>query len=544
MLSPQHKKRLFTLRALIFLLFISLMARLAIIQLVHHDFYQQHANNQYSLTIKEIPPRASIYDRHQKPIALNTQRLAAFITPKKLEEKEKLLSFLKKHFPQAHQRFAAQQENNFMYIKRKLSDQEVDLITAAHLKDVYLLEEPQRYYPNRTLQPLLGLTGIDNEGLSGLELVYDKQLRGAPTTYHIEREARSRGYYFKKALQQEGQQGTSLITTIDSTLQALVYEEVKASVEEWHSQEGAALIMDPTNGDIITCVTYPCGSEKSVDELTDDDLRNRAITDVYELGSVMKIFPALAALEEKVVEPDEPIDCENKKIIHMKRVKFSTWKAHGILPYRHVVALSNNIGTSKVAERLGKKLYDYLKRCGFGQKTGIAFPGEAPGYINPPEKWTTQSPFSLSFGYEISATLLQLAQAFAMIAQKGILVKPRLSLQEPIIRSPLPLFSTETIDVIYDILERTIYEGTAHRAQIKNYTVRGKTGTANLLVNGQYDSNRNIFTFAGIVEKGAYQRVIITFIKESTIKNIYSSSVSVPLFERIAQKTLIHEKIL
>lgn len=542
--SLRSKQRILIIRFFFILFFIALCIRLVFIQIIYAPFYHNYAQHQYHITLKEYPPRAFIYDRYHKPLALNQPRLAAFITPNKLQEPDELKKFLSKHFPQVYQKLLHQNKASFMYIKRKLSDRELALINNAALEDIYILEEPQRYYTNPTLLPVLGLTDIDNHGLFGLEWYYDEQLRGSPSVFAVEKEAKKRGYYFKKELTYQGHQTEPIITTLDSTLQFLTYEEVKDMVEKLGAEEGAALIMNPANGDILACVNYPIEDYTNTSSLDLEKVKNKVFTDVHEFGSVMKIFPALAALEEKVVQPDEIIDCENTKIGFINGIRLSTWKAHGLLPYTDVVALSNNIGTSKVAARLGDKLYKHLKKVGFGSKTGINFPGEAAGYINPPHKWTTQSPFSLSFGYEINATILQLASAFSLIARNGTTIKPRLVLTQPVQEGHEPLYSAQTLSTIHKILQRTVTDGTAHRARIDGYIVKGKTGTANLLIDGIYNPDENIFTFAAIIEKEdkAYQRIIVVFIKKTKYKNVYASSIAVPLFEKVAQQMLIHEK--
>lgn len=542
MLSPRFNQRILIIRFGFMLFFCALVVRLFFIQIIYAPFYAQYARQQYHITLKETPPRALIYDRHNKPLALNHMRLAAFITPRSLHNAPELKKFLNKHFPAAFEKLKQQPQASFMYIKRKLTDRELALINHAQLEDIFILEEPQRYYTNPTLLPVIGLTDIDNHGLFGLELYCDKTLRGTTAIFSVEKEAKKRGYYFKKELHAEGTHGEPVFTTLDSTLQFLAYEEVKETVERLEAEEGAALIMDPQNGDILACVNYPIEDYHQTTSLDFEKIKNKVFTDVHEFGSVMKIFPALAALEEKVVTPDEIIDCENTKLGFINGIRISTWKAHGILPYTDVVAFSNNIGTSKVAARLGPKLYHHLRRVGFGKKTGITFPGEVAGFINPPEKWTTQSPFSLSFGYEINATLLQLASAFTLIARNGTTIKPRILLSEPIQAGCEQLYSQKTLDAIHLILQRTITDGTAHRAKIKGYTVEGKTGTANLLKDGIYNPDENIFTFAAIVQKEAYQRVIVVFIKKSKFKNVYASSIAVPLFEKIAQQMIIHEQ--
>ena len=191
-------------------------------------------------------------------------------------------------------------------------------------------------------------------------------------------------------------------------------------------------------------------------------------------------------------------------------------------------------------------LYDHYKRVGFGEKTGIRLHGEHVGFVNHPKNWSAYSLRSLSFGYEITITLLQLAQAFSIIANDGYLIRPRILLNdnENINNITGPLYSEETIDITRKILEESITKGTSRRAAIKGYKIMGKTGTANMVTNGEYSTQRCAYSFSGIIEKDDYKRIIVLFIKDSPKKNLYAANVAAPLFERIAEKVLIHDRVI
>lgn len=527
-------------------LYLIIFINLYILQIKQTGFFTNLAQQQYHVTLTQMPPRAEIYDRFGKALALNKESLAAFIIPTNLEEPEKVTQFLKKHFNQAYQRFIQQQTHNFLYIKRRLNAEQQALIETANLKDIKLLKEPSRYYPVESMGPIIGLTDIDNQGTIGIELQYNNILAGKPSTYTLDKDARSGHFYFKRETKIQGALGTPITLTIDSVLQFLCYEELKEIMPLLGAQEVSTLIMNPDNGEILALATYPDFDANNTHELDMDKTRNKVIADAYELGSVVKIFLALAALEEKVVTPDELIDCQNSTHATLNGVSFSTWKAHGIIPFSQVIQGSNNIGVAKVAQRLGTKLYDHYKKLGFGEKIGIGS-GESKGLITPPHHWSKASIISLSFGYEMSASLLQLAQALTVIATNGYLVKPTLIKQEHSIaynRANKPLYSPAALESIREILHKNMVVGSGAKGNIPGYTIMGKTGTARLLTNGKYDTRRHIFTFAGIIEKGSYKRIVITFIKETTQKNAYASTTAVPLFENIAQKMLIHDKVI
>ena len=332
--------------------------------------------------------------------------------------------------------------------------------------------------------------------------------------------------------------------TIDSDLQFLAHEALQETIDKYHAKEGAVIIIDPNTGDILAMTNYPSFNPNNFAEKDLAITKNTVLTEAYELGSVFKIPSALAALEEKVVTPDELIDCKNAETAYIDGRKINTVHAAGIIPFEEVITTSNNIGIAQVAQRVGPKLYDHYSRLGFGKKSGIPFPGENKGFINPPASWSKQSIISLSYGYEVSANLLQLARAFCIIANGGYWIDPRLIFDEPTHTKKEKLYSDESIIIIQDLLEKTTAQGTARKAHIKGYRIMCKTGTANMLENGHYNHDRNIFTCAGIVEKDGYQKVIVVFIKEVAQKDLYAATVAAPLFEQIAEKILIKDRII
>lgn len=520
------------------------------IQVRDNDFYTQLGKNQYSTAVKIYPPRGAIVDRTGKQfLAINKDSICAFCLPKQVKNQDALIAFLKKHFPHRVEPFFAHRDKSFMYIARRLSDEHIALIKKSGVEDIYLLSEPSRYYPNASAGSIIGTTNVDNVGMFGIELLFNDQLAGTPSSYLLQKDARSGYYYFKKQTQKEGQEGQPLALTIDSDLQFLVHEQVQEAVDQFQAKEGAAIVMNPKTGEILAMVSIPTFDPNNTKQLSMENTKNKVIIENYEFGSVIKILAALAALDEGVVTLDEIIDCENVATAYIDGRKVNTVRSSiaGAIPFCQVIEKSNNIGIAKVVNRLGPTLYDHYVRMGFGKKTGVEFFGERAGFINPPSRWSRQSIFSLSYGYEITATLIQLAQAFSIIARDGYPVRPTLLLaQKNDARSAdqKPLYSYNVMQQVKQILENTVVRGTAKRAQIKGYTVMSKTGTANLLEHGVYNDKRHLYTCAGIVQRGDYQRVIVTFIKDSPQPKLYASTVAAPLFERIAEKTLIHDKIV
>jgi len=540
-MNKRYKARVIFIFLVFCLLYFVILFNLYLIQVKQNDFFKNLGNQQYNVTVSRYPARAEIFDRTGQPLALNKDFLSAFIMPKQLTEKEKLESFLKRNYTLAYKRLQkTKHQKNFMFIKRKLSNKDLEIIKTAGLKDIKFLKERGRFYPHQSVAQLVGLTDIDNKGLFGIELLYNDQLGGEPAVYSLAKDARSGHFHFKKETQKKGESGKPVHLTIDSTLQFLALQELADTINDWNAKEGSVVVMNPQTGQILVMASAGASTDNPLEAQ-----KNKPVTDCYECGSIAKTFAALAALEDGVVTIDEKIDCGGSKTSYVDGRTVNTLVAHGILSFSEVVELSNNIGIAKVAKRLENKLYDHYKKLGFGKKTNIEFPGEQAGFVNNPSNWSKQSLISLSYGYEMNCTLLQIAQAFCLIARDGHPVQPQLILGHKTKNQPTkPLYKKETIDSIKHILENTALRGTAKRTNIKGYRVMSKTGTANLLVNGQYSPDHNIYTCAGIVEKDGYQRVIVTFVKEAQKDNAYASTVAAPLFKKVAQKVLIHDKIV
>lgn len=543
-MHKEHNTRLGIVFFTLVTLYAAVIINLYCIQVKKNNFFSHLGTKQYASLITITPERAPIMDRSGTLfLATNKDALSAFITPNKLESAQTLMPFLKEHFPQSIPRLSLQNNRNFMYLKRRLSDAELALIKQHNLPDIKLLREPSRYYPNPSTAPVIGITDIDNNGTMGIELLYNNHLAGQPTTCFLERDARLGHFYFSKETKVQGHSGKPITLTLQSDLQFLAYEEVNEWVKKYGAHTAAALIMNPQNGEILAMVNAPGFDPHDTQTLDLESAKNFTVAESYELGSVIKVCAALAALEEGVVTADELINCRNTKTTILEGRTINTWKAHGLITFKDVLRGSNNIGTAIVAKRLGTKLYDYYNRLGFGSKTGIELPGEQTGFINPPAKWSKQSIISLSYGYEIRATLLQIARAFGIIATGGLDVHPTIimgSKQQPLKR----LFSENSTHALKEILEAVPTDGVRHLAAIDGCRVMSKTGTARTLVDGVYSEKKHLYTCAGIIEKGDYQRVIVVFIKEPTQYDEYAYGIATPLFRKLAEKIVIHDKVV
>lgn len=547
--AQYSKMRLRIVFLICMMFYIIIAMRLVFLQIGAHLFFVDLGSRQYHVREIQRPMRGVIYDRNHIPLAMNMSVMSAYITPATLRYSDAVNNFLQEYFPDAYERLQNHKNDHFFYIGRQLSASKAECIRQAQLSDrslsdIVLVPESTRYYCVPHCGHVVGITTVDHHGSFGLERDYDTHLAGTPTTFALQKDARcAQRYYFDKQCMQQGLHGKPLYTTLDSTVQCIAYEELERSIKQFNAQEGMVIIMDPQSGDIIAMVSYPDFDANDRLNLVMDYTRNKCVSETYEFGSVMKVFMALAALAEGIVQPDTMINCFGATELLWHGMKLTTWKAHGILTFSEVIQYSNNIGTAQVAVQLQERLYEHYLRCGFGKKTGL-FPYEETGHVTHPSTWCTQSLASLSYGYEIRATLLQLACAWCMIATGGKKVIPR------IVYDPSSVLQTNPVEQLYDpeiiaslrsILAATIKQGTARHADISGYALIGKTGTANLLIDGVYDKKRNIYTFSGAIHHGDYQRVVVTCVKDASSGKLYASTVAAPLFERIVERMLMYD---
>ncbi len=539
MIKKNYKPRVCAVLVVFFLLFSIIFVRLYLIQIYRKDFFNFLAKQQYAVELKINPYRAKILDKYDIPLALNKDVMSAFILPKQLNEKSKIESFLKKNYKEVYKRITKNKNNQFLWLERKLLPNKYEDLKKTELKDIHFISEAERFYPYSTVSTVVGFTDIDTTGIAGTELQFNSRLAGVPTILKIKQDARSEHFYFEKEIVQKGEKGLPVKLTIDSTLQFLAYEELKKTVKEFQAESGSVLIMNPENGKILCMANYPDFDPNKGKIKNLENTKNKIVTECYELGSVVKVFSALAALEEGVVTLDEEIDCEGK-FAYIDKFRVENWKSVDVLSFTDVIRRSSNVGIAKVVKRLGPKFYTHLNRLGFGHKTGIQFPGERAGFVNPPNRWSRSSLTVMSFGYEVMATILQIAKAFCIISNGGYDINPVL-VRNPAKRHSFfrkKIYHDKTIREVKNILQ-TI--GKQYAQDLIGYRVMGKTGTARCVKNGKYSKKDHLYSFAGIIEKDKYKRVIVTFVNKSKRAGLWASQVTAPLFNRVAQRMIIHD---
>ena len=528
---------------------IAIEARLVQLQVFRHDVLVERALRQRLRTIPTHPKRGEIVDREGQVLAYSVDADTIVAVPADVEcpvETTRLLCEVLECRGEQHDRILTRldTENLFAYVQRHVSVDTARRIRKLDLTGVGFLKENRRFYPNRELAAhLIGYVGIDNQGLYGLESSYDEEISGQPGRVLMQTDARNRAF---SRVERPATAGVTLELTIDKYIQHIAERELRAVMREHHAAGGSVVVLDPATGEILALANEPTFNPNTFLLSNADARRNRATQDVYEPGSIFKIVTASAALEEGVFHPDQMIDT-SPGVIYFGSRPISDVRNYGLLSFADVVVKSSNVGASKISLALGpERLGRYVRRFGFGQTISRDFPGESRGIVHDPSRLTDSDLASVSMGYNISVTPLQMAAAMNAVANGGELIEPRLvrALLSEEGRREVPrrvirrAITPETAATMTRILEDVVTRGTARAARLAGYTVAGKTGTAEKLIDGHYaETNHNVATFVGFVPSTRPELTILVVVDDVARGG---GAVAAPVFQRIAEATFLH----
>jgi cell division protein FtsI (penicillin-binding protein 3) len=448
-------------------------------------------------------------------------------------------------------------KRDFVWLARKMDSK--SSLEVRKLRDesgyraLRFLTESKRYYPMRqTASHILGFTNIDNKGISGIELMYNEYLEGAATSVSVGTDARGNRLTsdIKEAIS-----GNNILLTIDEGIQYIVERELTTAMEKWKAKASVAIVMNPMTGEILAMANNPAYDPNLAGDYRVDARRNRAITDLFEPGSTMKAVLAAAVIEEGVVGLDDEFDASKGFIAVGGK---AIWDVHKneIMNFQEVIQRSSNVGAVQIGQKLGaEKYYSYIKKFGFGEKTGIDFPGEVRGILRETDQWSGTSLAALSIGQEIGVTPLQILRAYAVIANGGVLVKPYIvsdiiSPAGEVIKKVSPtmerrVISRATSETVKEIL-KTVVEtgGTARKANIKGNLVAGKTGTAQIYdqETGRYSRKKHVSSFVGFAPADNPELAVIVVIYEPEGSS-YGGVVAAPVFKNIVEHTFAYMDI-
>ncbi|MFI5176925.1 MAG: penicillin-binding protein [Vicinamibacterales bacterium] len=537
-------------------------ARLVWIQVVEHQMYLARAVRQQNSIIRPAALRGDILDRRGQILATSADALALIGNPQATDDPAAtaaaLCQVLRDCTPNEQAGFAAKLSvttKAFQYLRRwqKLSQQQVDDVAALDLAGISFFKEPGRYYPNMSLAAhVIGFVDTDNEGLGGIEEIYDERVRGQRGEVLVQLDGTGR--HMEARVEQPATAGDTLELTIDRDLQYIAERELEAGVRENHARGGTAIIVDPWTGEILALANVPTFNPNAIGQSADDDLHNRATQDVYEPGSTFKIVTASAAIEEGVLKPTDLIDTNPGVITFPGRKPITEDAGHnyGVLSVEDVIVKSSNIGAIKIGLRTGaERLGRYVRRFGFGEALGGDFKGESRGRVYSPAAMTDSTLASMAMGYNISVTPVQMAMAASAVANGGMLYEPHLV--SAFVRDdhrevvdPKPLgrtTSSETAATLTTFMEGVAQRGTGKKAQLDRYQVAGKTGTAKKLVDGHYSDTDYNASFVGFVPSRRPVFTILVVIDTPRAGHTHGGDVAAPIFKRIAEAALQQEGV-
>ncbi len=521
---------------------LALVGRAVDLQLIDNAFYRQQADARF---LREIPiptSRGMITDRNGEPLAVSSPVESIWGNPQELLKNPDRLPELARALgvptEQLTRKLGQRSDKEFMYLRRRMNPDDADAIIARDIPGVFSQREFRRFYPQgEALAHVLGFTNIDDRGQEGVELAFDDWLRGRPGAKKVIRDRRGR-IVENVDLVRAAEPGRDLTLSIDRRVQYLTYRELKHALLETGASSASAVVLDIQTGEVLAMANLPSYNPNAVDGSHRDAHRNRAVTDVVEPGSTMKPITIAAALDAGVVTKDTLVDT-NPGWMPNGRYRTTDTHNHGVLTVTGVITKSSNVGAAKLANMLpDKTFYDFIRRFGYGQAPHSGFPGESAGVLSPPDTWDGTHKQTMAYGYALSVTPLQIAEAYATFANDGkrvapTFVKGQRNEQEQVIR---PELAHEVMKMMQTVTEPG---GTATTAAILGYHVAGKTGTARMASGGGY-SRKYVSVFAGVVpvDNPRFSMVVVVNAPDPSRRGYYGGSVAGPVFHNVMQGAL------
>lgn len=519
--------------------------KVGMLHIAERDFLQDQGDARTIRTVPLVANRGLITDRNGEPLAVSTPVQSIWVDPRKIARDSETIRILARQLELnesvLEQNINSKSNLEFLYLKRRLSPAEAKRVLNLNLEGVYSQQEYQRFYPQGEVTAhLIGFSNVDDIGQEGLELTYDEWLRGVPGKRQVMKDRRGNIIEELNTIQ-TAQPGKSLELSIDFRIQNIAYRELKEEFITRRAKGASIVVLDVVTGEVLAMANQPSYNPHNKSGMTDFSvLRNRAITDVFEPGSTVKAFTIAAALETGLYSPGTIIETSpGWMMVSGNEVK--DLFDYGTLTTAGVITKSSNVGSSKIALDIGAEpIRDVMARVGFGEVLGTGFPGERSGVLPNPRKWGRHVTATFSFGYGLSATALQLANAYSVLADNGIR-KPAslLKLSDQAIKDVRreKVIEAEITSEVRKML-RTVVDassgGSALEANVPFYSVAGKTGTAHVVGEAGYEENLHNSLFVGMLPASDPRIVIVVVINEPKGDEHYGGQVAAPVFSRVA----------
>ena len=521
--------------------FAVLAGRAAWVQVISNDFFQKQGEVRFARTLELPANRGRILDRNGLLLATSVASPSIWAIPEDVERDPAKLARLAKvlEMPPAElEKKLADEDKTFVWLKRQVDESVAQQVAALDIKGIYQRKEYKRRYPEgEAAAHVVGFTNVENLGQEGMELAFNKELAGRPGSRHVIKDRLGR------VVEDVGQtvppvDGRDLQLSIDSKVQFFAYQKLRDAVLEHRAKAGSVVVLDAATGEVLALANYPSYVPGRRQNLSGEQLRNRAITDVFEPGSTMKPFTVGLALENGLVTPQTPIQTAPGYVV-MSGMKISDSHAHGVLTVQEVIQKSSNIGTLKLALQMQpRQMWEMFTQAGFGQKPQITFPGAVSGRLRPYKTWKPVEQATMSYGYGLSASLFQLARAYTVFAHDGQII-PATLLKTGDAAAGVQVFSPKTVAEIRTMLQMAAGPGgTGQKAQTLGYSVGGKSGTAYKQVGKGYVTNKYRSWFVGIAPIEKPRIIVAVMVDEPSAGKYYGGDVAAPVFSATVQQSL------
>lgn len=541
------------------LLFIAVSAKAFKLQILQHEEMVRRAERQHQRSVPLTPGRGAILDCNGNNLAVSVEMYSCYGEARHIQDVEATATALAPFLEVTQQEIVRKirGSKNFVWLERRIPPERATRIRNLKLRGIGFAPETKRFYPNSEIAAhVIGFTGIDPNGLGGVELKYDSIILGNTGFLVTERDALGRDLAPRAELVKSSSPGKNVVLTLDKNIQYITEKELAQAVTASGAKGGIALVLEPDTGRVLALANYPTFNPNSYYRYSQADLRNRAVADSFEPGSTFKVFLVAAALEERLVRPGDALNCENGSYTIATHTVHDTHR-YGNLSVSEILKYSSNIGAAKIGFKLGsERLSRYLRSFGFGERTGIDLPGEAPGNMRNRQRWYGIDLATISFGQGISASAIQLATAFSAVANGGKLMKPYVvervlddsgtELHRVAPQMVRRVISADTAAKVTRMMETvTDAGGTGTNAALEGYRVAGKTGTAQKAdpVTRRYSASKRTASFIGFIPADRPRLTILVVIDEPKTSP-YGGVVAAPAFRGIALNSLAYLKVL
>ncbi len=538
--APQFRLRARIMTAMLGLMAAGLLARAVQLQVFDQQFISRQADMRHARTARMVAHRGTIVDRFNEPLAVSSPVDSVWVNPPVFAESPdgiaKLAAELKLNRQWLEQRVTSNLDREFLYVERHVEPAKKEAVRKLALPGVYFQREYKRYYPNGEVTGhLLGFTSLDEAGQEGLELAFDRSLKGTDGSKNVIVDGRGRVIQNVEVVRAPSQ-GQDLVTSIDLRIQYLAYRELKAAMRQHRARAGTVIVLDVATGEVLAMVNQPAFNPNDRGQYEVARYRNRAVTDIFEPGSSIKPFVVAAALASGRYRANSTIDATPFRVGTLTvRDKHDL----GTIDVGEVLARSSNVGMAKIALSLDRdQVHATLRALGFGEVTASGFPGESAGLLTGASTWRPVNIATISYGYGLSVTPLQLAQAYATIGAFGIHRPITFRRVDAPVAGERALPASVARELIGLLEEAVTPAGTGSKAAVAGYRVAGKTGTAWKAISGGYSTDRYLSVFAGVVPATAPRLAVVVMVDEPQGVLYYGGDVAAPVFSNVTSGAL------